>query len=314
MFLSFLVRKEKEPRIRTVQQQLQLYCNSRIIILCKTCKDRSNDAILIVMSQPRSRLKFEGCSEFRYRIAASILSGKAIKISKIRENDEQPGLHDFEANFLRLIEALTDGTSVEINETGTILRFSPGLVIGGTVTHDCGSARSIGWFLEPLIPLLAFAKEPTRLSLSGITNNCEDVSVDIIRNVTIPLLRNFGVSAELRLKRRGAPPNGGGLVEFSCSIVRELQPVNIVDMGLIKRVRGVAYSSRISPTILTRVVDSVRGVLNHLLPDVYVHTDHYKGAEGGNSPGYSVAIVAGLEYFSFILPYFLLYVCSIYKK
>jgi RNA 3'-terminal phosphate cyclase-like protein len=245
------------------------------------------------MSQSRSRLKFEGCTEFRYRIAASILSGKAIKISGIREKDEQPGLHDFEANFLRLIEALTDGTSIEINETGTILRFSPGLVLGGSVSHDCGSARSIGWFLEPLLPLLVFAKESTNLSLTGVTNNSEDISIDIIRNVTIPLLRNFGVSAELRLKRRGAPPNGGGLVEFSCSIVRSLQPVNIVDMGMIKRVRGVAYSSRISPTILTRVVDSARGVLNHLLPDVYIHTDHYKGSEGGHSPGYSVALVAG---------------------
>jgi RNA 3'-terminal phosphate cyclase-like protein len=239
------------------------------------------------------RLKFEGCQQFRYRVVSSLLSGKQLKITKIRMDDDQPGLHDFEANFLRFIELITDGTSIEINDTGTILRFTPGLVVGGSgLTHDCGTSRSIGWFLEPIIPLLVFAKESTQITLFGITNDAVDMSVDVMRNVTLPLLRNFGISAEMKIKKRGAPPNGGGVVEFSTQIVRELRPVALEDMGLIKRVRGVAYSSRVSPTILTRVVDAARGVLNNLLPDVYVHTDHYKGADGGNSPGYSLALVA----------------------
>jgi RNA 3'-terminal phosphate cyclase len=63
-------------------------------------------------------------------------------------------------------------------------------------------------------------------------------------------------------------------------------------MGLIKRVRGLVFCARISPTIIARVVDSARGVLNNLLPDVYIHADHYKGAEGGKSPGYSLSLVA----------------------
>lgn len=47
---------------------------------------------------------------FRQRIVAALLSNKTLKIDKIRENHpEFPGLQDFEANFLRLIEAITDG-------------------------------------------------------------------------------------------------------------------------------------------------------------------------------------------------------------
>lgn len=34
------------------------------------------------------------------------------------------------------------------------------------------------------------------------------------------------------------------------------------------------------------------GVLNHLLPDVHIETDHFKGKEGGDSPGYSLSLVA----------------------
>ena len=57
-------------------------------------------------------LKFEGCSLFRQRIVASLLSCQPMKIEKIRAKDEAPGLQDFEASFLRLIEKLTDGISL----------------------------------------------------------------------------------------------------------------------------------------------------------------------------------------------------------
>ena len=144
-----------------------------------------------------------------------------------------------------------------------------------------------------IIPLAVFAKESLSVVFTGITNDSVDLSVDILRYVTLPFLKNFGVGdASLTIKKRGAAPLGGGSIEFNCPIVRQLVPIHITDVGLIKRVRGVVFSARISPTIITRVVDSARGVLNNLLPDVYIHADHYKGAEGGKSPGYSLSLVA----------------------
>ena len=222
-------------------------------------------------------LKYEGCTLFRQRIVAATLSAKTLRISKIRDEDQLPGLQDFEANFLRLVEKLTDGCAIEINETGTTLRYKPGLISGGRIVHDCGTSRSIGWFIEGIIPLVLFGKEDISATFTGITNDAMDFSVDILRNVTLPFLRNFGVNgATLTIKKRGAAPLGGGTVEFSCPIVRQLVPINVTDMGLIKRVRGLVFCSRISPTVIARVVDSARGVLNNLLPDVYIHADHYK--------------------------------------
>ena len=209
-------------------------------------------------------LKYEGCTLFRQRIVAATLSAKTLRISKIRDEDQLPGLQDFEANFLRLVEKLTDGCAIEINETGTTLRYKPGLISGGRIVHDCGTSRSIGWFIEGIIPLVLFGKEDISATFTGITNDAMDFSVDILRNVT------------LTIKKRGAAPLGGGTVEFSCPIVRQLVPINVTDMGLIKRVRGLVFCSRISPTVIARVVDSARGVLNNLLPDVYIHADHYK--------------------------------------
>lgn len=160
-------------------------------------------------------LKYEGCALFRQRIVASILSGNTLKVVKIREKDSSPGLQDYEANFLRFIEKITDGCRVEINETGTSFRFFPGILTGGKISHDCGTSRSIGWFVEGILPLSVFCKNPLELTLTGITNDSLDLSVDILKSVTIPLLMNFGISnIQMKVKRRGAAPKG--LLSWIC--------------------------------------------------------------------------------------------------
>jgi RNA 3'-terminal phosphate cyclase-like protein len=185
------------------------------------------------------------------------------------------------------------GCTIQINETGTSLKLKPGLIVGGTITHDCGKTKCIGWFIEGILPLIIYGKTATRVEFTGVTNDAVDLSVDTLKNATLPLLGHFGIhGVDIKVKRRGAAPNGGGIVEFNCPIMREINAINFIEMGLIKRVRGVAFCARISPTIVSRVVESARGVLNNFLPDVYINTDHYRGSDGGASAGYSLCLFA----------------------
>jgi len=238
-------------------------------------------------------LRFEGCTHFRQRVVCATLTGSRIKISNIRANDEQPGLRESEASFLRLIEKVTNGCSIEINETGTEITYKPGFLIGGTVVHDCGKARGIGYFLEALVCLAPFGKAPLNITLTGITNHPLDLSVDMFRTVTLPLLLRFGLEdLELKIAKRGAPPEGGGMVVFKCAIVKTLKPVFIVDPGKVQRIRGIAYSMRMSPQIANRVVDGSKSLLLQFLSDVYIYTDHFKGPDSGKSSGYGLSLVA----------------------
>jgi RNA 3'-terminal phosphate cyclase-like protein len=66
----------------------------------------------------------------------------------------------------------------------------------------------------------------------------------------------------------------------------------MVDEGKIKRVRGLLTSAKVSPQLTTRVVDKVREVLNDYIPDVWIHTDHYKKGQAGDQPGYALSLVA----------------------
>lgn len=45
----------------------------------------------------------------------------------------------------------------------------------------------------------------------------------------------------LQIVKRGAAPEGGGEVIFSCPCRQKLRPVQFTDPGKIKRIRGVAY-------------------------------------------------------------------------
>jgi RNA 3'-terminal phosphate cyclase-like protein len=158
-----------------------------------------------------------------------------------------------------MLDKLTNGTKADINSTGTRLRLRPGVLTGGSFTHDCPTSRAIGYWLEPLLLLAPFCKMPVRAVLTGLTNDALDVSVDRMRSVVIPTLRVFGIDGvKMVVKKRGAPPKGGGLVTFQCPIVRELTPVSILEEGFIRRVRGVAFSARVSPQVGNRTVTSAR--------------------------------------------------------
>ncbi|KAF9577594.1 hypothetical protein BGW38_007100 [Lunasporangiospora selenospora] len=235
-------------------------------------------------------VKFEGHNYFRQRLVLATLAGKILKIDKIRPNDANP---DFEANFLRLLEKVTNGATIDISYTGTSIVYKPGVIIGGKVYHDCGTARAIGYFLEPLVALAPFAKSPMNITLNGITNDNVDLSVDTIRTVLLPQLKKFGLEEgiELEITSRGAPPNGGGRVTFRCPIVRSLKPIQFTDEGRIKRVRGVAYCTRVAPQFSNRMVDAARGVLDYV-NDINIAAVHYQGDKSGLSPGFAVSLLA----------------------
>jgi RNA 3'-terminal phosphate cyclase-like protein len=267
---------------------------------------------------PSSRtLKFDdGSVQFRQRLVVSILSSRPLLLRNIRSEDiDSPGLQEHEASFLRLLDRMTNGSRIEINATGTQLRFKPGILLGGDIEHDCpvaattqgssDSSRGVGWYLEGILPLAPFGKAPLQLTLHGITNgyttNGLDPSPDYLQSSFIPLFIKLGIGGSasggsssndsipplIKVHKRGAAPLGGGTVSFYCPIIynKELTPLDLLTFGKVKRIRGVAVSCRIPPSSAARVAHSTKGVLHRLLPDVWIHTDVHNNSSGGGSFG-----------------------------
>ncbi|XP_054003854.1 RNA 3'-terminal phosphate cyclase-like protein [Hylaeus anthracinus] len=240
-------------------------------------------------------LTYEGCNYLRYRLLLSTLSGKPVRITDIRIKDDDPGLKEYEVSFIRLLDKITNGSRIELNETGTNLYYNPGLLNGGELEHDCSLQRGIGYYLEGIMILAPFCKSPVDIKLRGITNNTIDPCVDRIKTTAVPILKRFLAGDNevvFNINKRGAAPLGGGEIRFKCPASRNLKSIQLQNSGMVKRIRGTACSIRVSPAIANRIVESAKGVLLKFLPDVYIHTDHCKGASSGKSPGFGLNLLA----------------------
>ena len=242
-------------------------------------------------------LRFTGHRSFTQRLILSTLTGRPIHISKIRSSSPtNPGLAPHEISFLRLLEAVTNGSSLQISYTGTTITYHPGLITGaiagqGAVDGDmieysipATCTRGITYFLLPLCLLAPFSKAHMNVRFSGsgvITSATEtgDISADTFRTAILPLFGLFGIPPariELRvLQRSCAGPGGrggGGNVELKFeSQVRLPKTIHLNrNPGRIKRIRGVAYSTGVSASNNARMIHSAREVLNPLLSDIHI--------------------------------------------
>ena len=128
-----------------------------------------------------------------------------------------------------------------------------------------------------------------------MTNNDIDPSPDLLKQSALPVLLKFILvdeGLELKVEKRGCLPGGGGQVRFSCPVRKTLRPLQWMDQGKIKRIRGVAWATGVSPSVPNRVIESAKQLLLKFIPDVYIYSDHSKGAKCGKSPGFGLVLTA----------------------
>ncbi|KAI4141567.1 MAG: hypothetical protein LQ341_003491 [Variospora aurantia] len=242
-------------------------------------------------------LRFTTQQAFPSRLTLATLTGRPLRISHIRPSSlTNPGLAPHEISLLRLLEAVTNGSTIEISYTGTILEYRPGLITGsapgsgasgGVIRHEVAASctRGVSYFLIPLCLLAPFSKAPMNVLFTGpgvITSATQagDVSADTVRTAILPLYARFGISTniELRIVRRSNPgPRGkGGAGEVQLMFghqVRFPTTLHLLNPGRIKRIRGVAYCTGVPASNNARMIEAARGVLNPMTADTYIFSD-----------------------------------------
>lgn len=267
--------------------------------LCQqNCQQYQVITTLLAMSTPQSVVRLTTHRNLAYRLVLATLTGRPVHISQIRSSSpSNPGLAPHEISLLRLLEAVTNGSQMEISYTGTIVVYKPGLITGsasglganseGVIRHEPPSncTRGVSYFLIPLCLLAPFSKSPMNVLFTGpgvITSATPtgDMSVDSVRTAILPLYHQFGIfnNIELRVLRRSNPGphgrGGGGEVQLVFGHqVRLPKTLHLMNAGRIKRVRGVAYSTGVSGSNNARMIETTRGVLNPLVPDTYIFSD-----------------------------------------
>ena len=246
---------------------------------------------------PQEPLRLSSQKSLAHRLILSTLTGRAVRFERIRPSSlTHTGLAPHEISFLRLLEAVTNGSQFVIGLTGTELLYKPGLITGsapgsgasgGVIKHELPAecTRGVSYFLIPLCLLAPFSKAPFNVLFTGpgvITSatTSGDMSADSVRTAILPLYAQFGISnkIELRILRRSnAGPGGkGGAGEVQLVFghqVRLPKTVHLLNPGRVKKIRGVAYCTGVSASNNARMIEEARGVLNPMTGDTYIFSD-----------------------------------------
>lgn len=249
------------------------------------------------MSAPAPEfLRFTSHKSLAQRLVLSTLTGRPVHISQIRSSSPtNPGLASHEISFLRLLETITNGSSLQISYTGTTLTYVPGLLTGSVaglgadgdvLEHQlpATNSRGVSYFLIHMCLLAPFSKAPLNVRFTGpgvITSSTPtgDISVDSVRTAILPLYEHFGIMSdrlELRVLQRSCPGSngrgGGGVVELRFGHQVRLPKTLHLNRnpGRIKRIRGVAYCTGVSASSNARMIHAARGILNPLVSDINI--------------------------------------------
>jgi RNA 3'-terminal phosphate cyclase (ATP) len=202
-----------------------------------------------------------GGQVLRTSLALSLVTGQPFRIINIRAGRKQPGLL---RQHLTAVRAATEtsGATVKGDAIGSHdLVFEPGEVRPGEYQFAVGTAGSATLVLQTVLPALALAAGPSRLTLKGGTQNPWAPPFDFLAKAFLPLLGRMGPQVAARLVRPGFYPAGGG--EFTVDIrpAAHLAPVELMDRGEILGRRARAMVARLPDHIAERELTVVRAKL-----------------------------------------------------
>jgi RNA 3'-phosphate cyclase len=177
----------------------------------------------------------------RLSIALATITKQPLHITNIRQNRPQPGLkpQHLEAVLTagKLCNAKVEGAKLGSRE----LWFTPQEINGGNTEALIETAGSIPMLLLATLPICLFAENPVRLHVAkGGTDTTHAPTINYLRYVFLPALKQIGVEAEITLQKYGYYPKGMGEATMTVKPNRHLKPITLETFGKLKRIKGVS--------------------------------------------------------------------------
>jgi RNA 3'-terminal phosphate cyclase (ATP) len=229
-----------------------------------------------------------GGQNLRTALALSVITGRPMRIERIRAGRQKPGLHPQHLTAARAA-AVICGAQLEGDELGSqALTFVPdGPPHPGEYVFDVaqvtqsGSAGSVGLVLQTVFLPLALAKGPSRLTIRGGTHVPWAPPVPYLTHVFLPTLARMGVQAQIEQVRWGFYPAGGGEIQVQIEGKATLNPIQLTKQGKLRRVWGTAAVMNLPAHIPQRMANRARNVLAEAGIQAQVEPSRLRGAGPG---------------------------------
>jgi len=217
----------------------------------------------------------------RTALSLSALTGRPLRVEKVRLARSKPGLRPQHLAALRAMARICDARLTGDQVGSRCFTFEPGaLPKAGDYFFDipqmagAASAGSVTLLFQALFPPLALARGASTLRLGGGTHVRWSPPFHYLAEVYLPLVEQMGFRVRLEMEQWGWYPRGGGQmvaqIEGLGSETGALSPLRLIERGRLEKVWGISAASNLPDHIPQRQRERAQRRLRarHLKADI----------------------------------------------
>jgi RNA 3'-phosphate cyclase len=189
----------------------------------------------------------------RTAVALAAITGRALRVRRIRAQRSKPGLAPQHLAAVRAVAELAAARVDGLELRSAAIEFHPNAIAGGRHRFDVGTAGSVTLVMQALLPVMIASPGACTATIVGGTDVRAAPPLDYFDCVLLPLLARMGADARLTVRRRGYYPRGGGEVEIAVRPAGDLRPLGLAQPGALERVEGVAHVANLPEHIAARM-------------------------------------------------------------
>ena len=155
-----------------------------------------------------------GGQVLRTSLSLSAITGKGVRLVKIRAGREKPGLKRQHLTCVRAVAAICGAEVSDVEVGANELDFRPGPIRGGEYRFDVGTAGSVTLVAQTVIPVLLKADAPSSVTITGGTHVPFAPVWEFFAETYLPELRRMGARVEAEIESCGFYPAAGGVVKL----------------------------------------------------------------------------------------------------
>jgi RNA 3'-terminal phosphate cyclase (ATP) len=217
----------------------------------------------------------------RTSLTLSLITGRAVRLTRIRGRRPKPGLQP--QHLVSVRSAATIGQARVVGDApgSAELTFEPGEVQAGRWRFSIGTAGATGLVLQTLyLPLALRGAGPSEITLEGGTHVKTSPCFHFLDVTWRAYLQVLGLDLTLTMERAGFFPRGGGLVHMVVQPCRGLAGLRLVDREPVRQASGFSAIAGLPENVARRQARRATARLRERGLDSHVPSEEWFGGPG----------------------------------
>ncbi len=223
-----------------------------------------------------------GGQMLRTALSLSAILGKPFRMINIRAKRPKPGL---KAQHLMCVNAAKQICNANVKGAefdSTELIFEPDEIKGGDFEFLVKTAGSISLIIQTILPILIFAKEESKIKITGGTHAPFAPNLTYLDKVFLPVVKEMGITANVDIKKYGFYPKGGGEVFLCVKPTNTLKSINLTKISEEKQESQKLNAEIILCNLPEHIADRETKIIKNYFPDINIEIKKQNSLSPGN--------------------------------